>query len=198
MVDDLEVPEPGPGEVTVRVLASGVCQSDLHVVDGSSPFPTPVVLGHEGAGVVEHVGPGVDGWRVGDPVVLHGLTPCGTCPACRRGHPTACATAFGRGEARLRHDGRGVRAFANVGSFSERTTVSTRQLVRADGLDPTSACLIGCAVSTGVGVVRNVARVGPDDRVAVLGIGGIGANALQAARLAGAIGDRHRQGTGPA
>ena len=186
VVDDLEVPEPGEGEVTVRVLASGICHSDLDVVAGLTPFPVPVVLGHEGAGVIERVGRGVDQWEVGAAGALHGLTPCGDCPACRRGHPTACATAFGQGGARFRHRGRDVRAFANVASFSERTTVSTRQLLDAEGLAPTSSCLVGCAVSTGVGVVRNVGEVGPRDRVAVLGIGGIGANAIQAAREAGA------------
>jgi S-(hydroxymethyl)glutathione dehydrogenase/alcohol dehydrogenase len=186
VVDDLVVADPGPGEVTVRLLASGICHSDLNVVDGTSPFPTPVVLGHEGAGVVERVGRDVLGWRVGDAVAVHTLTPCGGCAACRRGHPTACAEAFGRGVSHVSHRGRPVRSYANVGSFSERVTVSARQLVATEGLDPRSACLLGCAISTGVGMVRNVATVGPGDRVAVVGIGGIGAAAVQAAHLAGA------------
>jgi S-(hydroxymethyl)glutathione dehydrogenase / alcohol dehydrogenase len=187
VVDDLDVAAPGEGEVTVRILASGICASDLHVLDGSSRSPLPVVLGHEGAGVVERVGPGVDGWVPGDPVSLQTVTPCGSCPACRRGHPTACAQAFGRGGTPLSRGGQPIRAYANVGSFSERTTVAASQLVGVAGLDPTSACLLGCAVSTGVGTIRNVARVTADDRVAVIGIGGIGANAVQAARLAGAV-----------
>jgi S-(hydroxymethyl)glutathione dehydrogenase/alcohol dehydrogenase len=186
VVDDLEVPAPGPGEVTVRVLASGICHSDLNVVDGARPVPPPVVLGHEGAGVVEVVGPGVEGWVAGDEVVLHGLTPCGSCRSCRRGHPTACAEAFGRGATPFRRHGTPVRSYANVSSFSERTTVRASQLVRADGLSPVTGCLLGCAVSTGFGVVRNVAGVAAGDRVAVIGVGGIGTNAIRAASLAGA------------
>jgi len=187
VVDDLVVADPGEGQVTVRILASGICQSDLHVVDGTSPYPFPVVLGHEGAGVVERLGPRVTGWEPGDLVVVNSATPCGACHSCRRGHPTACADAFGSGLPRFSLGGRTVGAFANVGSFSERTTVSVRQLVSIEGLDPVSACLLGCAVSTGVGMVRNVAHVAPGDTVAVLGIGGIGANAVQAARLAGGV-----------
>lgn len=186
IVPDLGVAVPGEGEVTVRLLASGICASDLHVLDGTSRSPVPVVLGHEGAGVVERVGPGVDGWTPGDQVSVQTVTPCGSWPACRRGHPTACTQAFGRGPTPFSRRGEPVRAYANVGSFSERTTVAATQLVEADGLDPTSACLLGCAVSTGVGTIRNVARVTALDRVAVIGIGGIGANALQAARLTGA------------
>jgi len=186
VVDDLEVPAPGAGEVTVRVLASGICHSDLNVVDGTVPVPAPVVLGHEGAGMVETVGPGVEGWRPGDEVVLHGLTPCGTCRPCRRGHPTACAEAFGRGATPFRLHGEPVRAYANVSSFSEHTTVRASQLVAAEGLDPRSGCLLGCAVSTGFGVVGSVAEVAAGDRVAVIGVGGIGANAVRAAHLAGA------------
>jgi S-(hydroxymethyl)glutathione dehydrogenase/alcohol dehydrogenase len=186
VVDDLEVPPPGPGEVTVRVLASGICHSDLNVIDGARPVPPPVVLGHEGAGVVEALGPEVEGWAIGDEVVLHGLTPCGTCRSCRLGHPTACAEAFGRGATPFRLHGAAVRSYANVSSFSERTTVRASQLVRSDGLSPVTGCLLGCAVSTGVGVVRNVAGVAPGDRVAVIGVGGIGTNAIRAAALAGA------------
>ncbi len=185
VVDDLEVAAPAEGEVTVRVLASGICHSDLNVLDGTSPSPPPVVLGHEGAGIVERLGSGVEGWAVGDAVAIQTVTPCGTCPACRRGHPTACAEAFGRRARRFTWNGEGVAAYANVGSFSERATVSVRQLVAVDGLPLRSACLLGCAVSTGVGTVRNVAAVRPGDRVAVIGIGGIGANAVQAARAAG-------------
>jgi S-(hydroxymethyl)glutathione dehydrogenase / alcohol dehydrogenase len=186
VVDDLEVPPPGTGEVTVRVLASGICHSDLNVIDGARPVPPPVVLGHEGAGVVEALGPEVEGWAVGDEVVLHGLTPCGSCRSCRHGHPTACADAFGRGATPFRLHGAPVRSYANVSSFSERTTVRAAQLVRAEGLSPLTGCLLGCAVSTGVGVVRNVAGVVAGDRVAVIGVGGIGTNAIRAAALAGA------------
>jgi S-(hydroxymethyl)glutathione dehydrogenase/alcohol dehydrogenase len=187
LVDDLEVPEPGSGQVTVRLLASGICHSDLNVMDGSVPVPPPVVLGHEGAGVVESVGESVTGWTVGDEVAVSGLLPCGHCRHCRAGHPAACAHAFvSRGPA-LRWHGSPVRTYANVSSFSQRTTVSADQLIRTTGLAPTEACLIGCALATGFGVVNNVAGVRAGDRVAVFGIGGIGAAVVQSARLAGAV-----------
>jgi S-(hydroxymethyl)glutathione dehydrogenase/alcohol dehydrogenase len=186
VVDDLSVPEPGPGQVTVRVLASGICHSDLNVVDGTVPVPPPVVLGHEGAGVVDRLGDGVTGWSVGDPVLLGGLTACGTCRNCRAGHPTACPDAFGRGGTPFSWRGQPTRSYANVSSFSTMVTVGAGQLTATDGIAPTSACVIGCAVSTGYSVARNAAGIQPGDRVAVLGVGGIGANVLQTARLLGA------------
>lgn len=186
VVDDLAVPEPGPGEATVRILASGICHSDLGVLDGVAPVACPVVLGHEGAGVVDRVGPGVARWRPGDDVLLVGLTACGTCRACRTGHPTACPDAFGRGATPFRWRGEPVRSYANVSSFSSMVTVRASQLFPTAGLPPTSACVIGCAVTTGYGVARNAAGIGDGDRVAVLGMGGVGVNVVQAARLLGA------------
>ena len=186
VVDDLEVPEPGPGEVTVRVLASGICHSDLNVVDGVAPVPPPVVLGHEGAGVVDRLGEGVDGWRPGDEVLVGGLTACGTCRPCRTGHPTACPDAFGRGATPFRWRGAPVRSYANVSSFASTVTVRATQLFSTAGLPPTSACVIGCAVTTGYGVARNAAGIGAGDRVAVLGMGGVGVNVVQTAKLLGA------------
>jgi S-(hydroxymethyl)glutathione dehydrogenase/alcohol dehydrogenase len=186
VVDDLAVPEPGPGEVTVRVLASGICHSDLNVVDGTVPVPPPVVLGHEAAGVVDRVGEGVDGWAVGDAVLIGGLTACGTCRNCRNGHPTACPDAFGRGATPFRWRGQAVRMYANVSSFSTMVTVPATQLTSTEGLPPTQACVIGCAVTTGYSVARNAAGIQPGDRVAVLGVGGIGANVVQTAKLLGA------------
>lgn len=186
VVDDLEVPEPGPGEVTVRVLASGICHSDLNVLDGTVPVPPPVVLGHEGAGVVDRVGEGVTGWAPGDEVLLGGLTPCGACRNCRAGHPAACPEAFGRGGTPFRWQGTPVRSYANVSSFSTMVTVAAGSLTATAGIPATSACVIGCAVTTGYGVARNAAGILPGDRVAVLGVGGIGANVLQTARLLGA------------
>jgi S-(hydroxymethyl)glutathione dehydrogenase/alcohol dehydrogenase len=186
VVDDLSVPEPGPGEVTVRVLASGICHSDLNVVDGTVPVPPPVVLGHEGAGVVDRLGEGVTGWSVGDPVLLGGLTACGTCRNCRNGHPAACPDAFGRGGTPFSWRGQPTRSYANVSSFSTMVTVGAGQLTSTEGIAPTSACVIGCAVSTGYSVARNAAGIQPGDRVVVLGVGGIGANVLQTARLLGA------------
>jgi S-(hydroxymethyl)glutathione dehydrogenase/alcohol dehydrogenase len=189
VTDELEVRDPEPGEARVRVLASGICHSDLNVMDGTSPLPPPVVLGHEGAGVVEELGPAVDSRvgsvAVGDAVVIGSMTPCGRCRACLAGRFGDCPDAFGRGATPFRWHDAPVRAYANVSSFASMVTVQASQLVRTDELQPTSAALIGCAVSTGFGVVRNVARVAAGDTVVVFGVGGIGVNALQTARLAG-------------
>jgi S-(hydroxymethyl)glutathione dehydrogenase/alcohol dehydrogenase len=186
VVNDLRVPEPGPRQVTVRVLASGVCHSDLNVIDGTIPVPPPVVLGHEAAGVVDRVGEGVTTWSPGDEVLVTGLTPCGTCRPCRTGHPSACPDAFGRGGTPFRWRDEPVRSYANVSSFSSMVTVEASRLTATVGIPATKACVIGCAVTTGYGVTKNAAGVTAGDRVAVLGIGGVGVNALQTARLLGA------------
>ncbi|MFJ6725867.1 MULTISPECIES: Zn-dependent alcohol dehydrogenase [unclassified Streptomyces] len=186
-VDDLEVREPGPGEVRVAVTAAGLCHSDLSVVDGTIPFPAPVVLGHEGAGVVEAVGPGVGHVAPGDPVALSTLASCGTCPDCDRGRPTMCRRAIGRPGRPFTRAGRPVYQFAANSAFAERTVVRAVQAVPVPAdLPPASAALIGCGVLTGVGAVLNRARVGHGESVVVIGTGGIGLNVLQGARLAGA------------
>lgn len=185
-VDDLEVRDPGPGEVLVRMLATGICQSDLHAVDGESPRTPPIVLGHEGAGEVAALGPGVTGFDVGARVVIATLTPCRSCRACATGRLTDCAEAFGVGERPFTWRGAPTARFANTASWAEYAVVRADQLFRVGDLSPTGAALIGCAVSTAWGNVVNVADVQPGDTVAVIGIGGIGANVLQCARLAGA------------
>ncbi|MFD5129510.1 Zn-dependent alcohol dehydrogenase [Streptomyces olindensis] len=187
VVTDLEVREPGPGEVRVAIAAAGLCHSDLSVVDGTIPFPVPVVLGHEGAGVVEAVGVGVTHVVPGDHVALSTLAPCGTCADCDRGRPTMCRLAIGRPGRPFRHGGLPVHQFASNSAFAERTVVKAVQAVRIPADIPlTSAALIGCGVLTGVGAVLNRARVGHGDSVLVIGTGGIGLNVLQGARLAGA------------
>jgi len=186
VTDELEVREPGPGDASVAVRASGICHSDLNAMDGTSPVPNPVVLGHEGAGTVVAVGDGVDGIAVGDEVVVGSMTPCRVCRACRAGRFSDCPDAFGHGDAPFRWRGEPVRSYANVSSFAGTITVRASQLVPCSGLALEAAALVGCAVSTGYGVVRNVARVAAGDTVVVLGIGGIGVNALQTARLQGA------------
>jgi S-(hydroxymethyl)glutathione dehydrogenase / alcohol dehydrogenase len=186
VVDDLEVPEPGPDQVTVRVLASGICHSDLNVIDRTVPVPPPVVLGHEAAGVVDRVGSGVNAWAPGDEVLVSGITPCGSCHSCRTGHPTACVDAFGRGATPFRWRGEPVRSYAQVSSFASFITVEAQRLSWITGIPATKACVIGCAVTTGYGAVKNVAEVVRGDRVAVLGMGGVGVNAVQTARLLGA------------
>ncbi|WP_432590619.1 Zn-dependent alcohol dehydrogenase [Streptomyces sp. HD1123-B1] len=188
VVDDLEVRDPGPGEVLVRVAAAGLCHSDLSVIDGTIPFPVPVVLGHEGAGVVEAVGPGVGHVTPGDHVALSTLANCGTCPDCDRGRPTMCRAAIGRPTRPFsRPGGQRLFNFASNSAFAECTLVKAVQAVKIPEQIPlTSAALIGCGVLTGVGAVLNRARVDRGESVVVIGAGGIGLNVLQGARIAAA------------
>ncbi|MFF4834766.1 Zn-dependent alcohol dehydrogenase [Streptomyces sp. NPDC001315] len=188
VVDDLEVRDPGPGEVLVAVSAAGLCHSDLSVVDGTIPFPVPVVLGHEGAGVVEAVGAGVTHVAPGDHVALSTLANCGACAECDRGRPTMCRQAIGRPGQPFSRDGRPVYQFAANSAFAERTVVKAVQAVRIQKDIPMpSAALMGCGVLTGLGAVLNRARVDRGDSVLVIGTGGIGLNVIQGARIAGAL-----------
>lgn len=188
VVDDLEIRDPGPGEVLVAISAAGLCHSDLSVVDGTIPFPVPVVLGHEGAGVVEAVGVGVTHVQPGDHVSLSTLANCGACAECDRGRPTMCRKAIGMPQQPFARGGRPLYQFASNSAFAERTLVKAVQAVRIPQDIPlTSAALIGCGVLTGVGAVLNRARVDRGDNVLVIGTGGIGLNVIQGARLAGAL-----------
>ncbi|MET9380206.1 Zn-dependent alcohol dehydrogenase [Streptomyces sp. NPDC002928] len=188
VADDLEVRDPGPGEVLVAISAAGLCHSDLSVVDGTIPFPVPVVLGHEGAGVVEAVGAGVTHVVPGDHVALSTLANCGTCAECDRGRPTMCRQAIGRPGQPFSRDGRPVYQFAANSAFAERTVVKAVQAVRIPKDIPMpSAALMGCGVLTGLGAVLNRARVDRGDSVLVIGTGGIGLNVIQGARIAGAL-----------
>lgn len=187
--DDVAVRPPGSREVRVRVMRAGLCHSDVSVINGTIPFPTPVVLGHEGAGVVEEVGSAVTSVAPGDHVVLTTLGSCGQCDACDRGWPTHCRNAVGggAGAGRFTVGGGDSFQFANLGVFSEETIVFETQCVRIDPDVPLeSACLIGCAVVTGTGAVLNRARVQPGQTVAVIGAGGIGQSVIQGARLCSA------------
>ncbi|MBC9716398.1 Zn-dependent alcohol dehydrogenase [Streptomyces sp. TRM66268-LWL] len=187
VVDDLEIRDPGPGEVLVAIAAAGLCHSDMSVVDGTIPFPVPVVLGHEGAGVVEAVGAGVTHVAAGDHVSLSTLANCGACPDCDRGRPTMCRKAIGMPKQPFSRGGNPLFQFASNSSFAERTVVKAVQAVKIPKEIPlTSAALIGCGVLTGVGAVLNRARVDRGDSVVVIGAGGIGLNVLQGARIAGA------------
>jgi len=187
VVDDLAVREPGAGEVLVAVSAAGLCHSDLSVIDGTIPFPVPVVLGHEGAGVVEAVGVGVTHVAPGDHVALSTLANCGTCADCDRGRPTMCRQAIGRPGKPFTRGEQPVYQFASNSAFAERTVVKAVQAVRIPKDIPLpSAALIGCGVLTGVGAVLNRARVDRGDSVVVIGTGGIGLNVIQGARIAGA------------
>ncbi|MCC5952639.1 MAG: Zn-dependent alcohol dehydrogenase [Acidimicrobiia bacterium] len=185
LVTDLSVRDPRPGEVTVAIQAAGVCHSDASVIDGTIPFPTPVVLGHEGAGIVVAVGDGVASVREGDHVVLSTLGNCGACGACDAGKPSHCRQSFGKLSRPFETDGRKAFAFANCGVFSEYTTVKATQAVPIDPSVPFEvASLIGCGVITGIGAVYNRAKVTHGQSVVVIGVGGIGLNVIQGCRLA--------------
>jgi Zn-dependent alcohol dehydrogenase len=187
VVDDLSVRDPGAGEVVVRIEAAGLCHSDLSVINGTIPFPTPVVLGHEGAGVVEAVGTAVTTVREGDHVVLSTLGNCGACQFCDAGRPTMCRSTFGGRPQPFTWRGAPAYAFANASVFSERTVVKANQAVPIPADVPlATAALVGCGVLTGIGAVLHRARVPEGASVLVIGVGGIGLNVIQGAALAGA------------
>ena len=187
VTDELEVAEPGPTEVKVKIEAAGVCHSDLSVIDGTIPWKAPSVLGHEGAGVVESVGSSVRSVKPGDHVVIATLASCGTCRACSTGHPTWCIRTLGNVSTPFTFAGEPASNFAAASVFAEYTIVQEVQAVPiAPEVPFTSACLIGCGVLTGVGAVLNRARVAPGDTAAVFGVGGVGLNVIQGLRLSGA------------
>ncbi|WP_030867127.1 Zn-dependent alcohol dehydrogenase [Streptomyces sp. NRRL S-37] len=189
-ITGIDLPDPGPGRVRVRLAAAGVCHSDLSLSDGTMRLPVPAVLGHEGAGTVVAVGEGVTRVAPGDGVVLNWAPSCGTCPACARGEVWLCAGALaGAAEvhARRADDGTDLYPGLNVAAFAEETVVPVSCALPApDGVPLTDAALLGCAVLTGYGAVHHSARVRPGETVAVFGVGGVGLAALQAARIAGA------------
>lgn len=191
---DVDIEEPKAGEVAVRVAHCGVCHSDLSVVDGTFPAPLPVVLGHEAAGVVAAVGPGVTTLREGDHVVLTPCAPCGLCPWCVRGEWSMCANSDGLltgthpdGGTRLSRRGEVVHRGMAVAAFAEMVVIQATGAVKVDPEIPLDlACVIGCAVQTGVGAVINTAAVSEGDTVLVMGLGGVGLSVVQGARVAGA------------
>jgi Zn-dependent alcohol dehydrogenase len=192
--DDVEIGKPGPGYVRVRVAHCGLCHSDLSCIDGSFPTPLPVVLGHEASGVVEAVGPEVLGLAPGDPVVLTPCPPCGRCAWCVRGQASLCERNRGLatgtlpdGTTPLSRGGRPVYRGLNLGALAECAIVPASGAVRIPEDMPLDlACVIGCAVQTGVGAVLNEARVEAGASVLVTGLGGVGLSVVQGARLAGA------------
>jgi S-(hydroxymethyl)glutathione dehydrogenase / alcohol dehydrogenase len=193
-VEELVLDRPGRNEVRVRMAAAGVCHSDLHVADGEWERPTGVVLGHEGAAWVESVGEGVAGLEPGDLVVLAWTAPCGSCVPCGRGEAWLCATPDGSGHRlapelqRLhRPGGEAIGAYSGIGTFGAHQVVAASAAVRADPKTPPEiAALIGCAVMTGIGAVRNTAGVAPGESVVVIGLGGVGLSAVMGAAAVGA------------
>lgn len=194
-IQEVDLEPPGPSEVLVRIAAAGLCHSDLSVINGDRPRPLPMVLGHEAAGIVEEVGPGVDDLVKGDHVVLVFVPACGHCLPCMEGRPALCepgAAANGAGTLlsgarRLRRDGAAIHHHVGVSAFAEYATVSRRSLVKIDPELPLEeAALFGCAVLTGAGAVINTGGVRPGQTVAVVGLGGVGLCALLAAVASGA------------
>ena len=187
-IEEVGVRDPGPGEVRVALRAAGLCHSDLSVVDGSIPYPVPVVLGHEGAGVVDAVGAGVTSVKEGDAVVLSTLAHCGRCPACEVGRPTECRNAPSPKESQpFTVGGKPAYQFANVSAFVPKTVVREQSAIPIDARVPFEcAALIGCGIMTGVGAVINRARVETGASMAVFGLGGIGLSCVQGGVLAGA------------
>ena len=188
-VEEIALPDPGPGQVRVRLAATGVCHSDLSLARGTLKAPVPVVLGHEGAGHVVSVGPDVSSVAPGDPVVLNWTPPCGACWFCEHGEPYLCShagDASGRPYATL-SDGTPVHPGLGTAAFATETVVGESACIPLPaGVPMEQAALLGCAVLTGVGAVLNSARVRAGESVVVFGLGGVGLSALQGARLAGA------------
>lgn len=189
-IENVDVDKPIGREVLVKTVASGVCHSDLHFVDGYYQFPTPAILGHEAAGIVEAVGPQVTEFQPGDHVIACLSVFCGSCDYCLTGKTHLCATrpVRAKGEPpKYTWNGQPVAQFANLSSYAEQMLVHENGLVKIDNEMPLDrAALIGCGVTTGVGAALNTAKVEPGSTVAVFGTGGVGLSAIQGARIAGA------------
>ncbi len=194
-IEPIEVAPPRTGEVLVRYRAGGVCHSDHHAMAGVFPVPTPIVMGHEGAGVVEEVGPGVRSVKPGDHVVSVWRYSCGNCELCLSGRPAICGEGIrmrtdgtlSDGTTRFTINGEKVHHFLGVSTFSSHSVVSEKSVlkIRKD-MSLEKAAVVSCAVITGVGAVTNAAKVRPGESVAVFGAGGVGLNAIQGAALVGA------------
>jgi len=196
VVQEVELQAPKANEVSVKMVSSGVCHSDLHIVQGHIPVNLPIICGHEGAGIVTAVGPGPSTVQVGDRVVLSWVSPCGNCNYCATGNPALCMTAIGPSYEGHLHDGTSrftapdgttISHHLMLSTFSREATVPASAAIRVpDDVPLEPLAVIGCAVSTGIGAVVNTGNVQLGDSVAVIGCGGVGLNAIQGARLRGA------------
>ncbi|MCG8589579.1 MAG: Zn-dependent alcohol dehydrogenase [Proteobacteria bacterium] len=192
-IEDLDIDDPGPGELVVKTVASGICHSDLHVLEGSIPVPPPCVLGHEPAGIVEKVGPGVTSVAEGDRVIACLSRYCGTCQFCTGGRPYLCTAGFtGRPGGNLKPaltDAKGepVLQFTSLSSFAEKMLTTEMSVVKIrDDMPLDRACLIGCGITTGLGAALHTVDIRAGDSVVVIGCGGVGLSAIQGARITGA------------
>ena len=192
-IEDVELAGPGPDDVRVRVAASGLCHSDYHIITGDlAGTPHPAVLGHEASGFIEAVGANVKGLKPGDFVTTCVSAYCGHCSECQTGHNHLCEAPPGRGDrpagsSRMTRNGEPIYVLGNLGAFAEEMVVHHRAVTKIPaGVPPEMAAVLGCAVLTGVGAALNAAKVEPGATVAVIGCGGVGLNAIQGARIAGA------------
>jgi S-(hydroxymethyl)glutathione dehydrogenase/alcohol dehydrogenase len=186
--DDVRLTEVGPGEVHVKIVSSGVCHSDVSVQNGTIPQPTPVVLGHEGAGIVKQVGAGVTDVKVGDHAIISFVPACRKCRPCLRGQSNLCETMFSMATSpHFLIDGKKVPGMTGCGTFADEMIVPENAVIPVDSSIPLEVVsLIGCGVTTGVGAAINTAQIRPGSSVAVIGCGGVGIAAIQGARIAGA------------
>jgi len=190
VADDVTLRDMAPGDVKVKIAHSGVCHSDLSAMNGTIPQPPPAVLGHEGAGVVTDVGPGVTHVAPGDHVIIAFSPPCGTCAFCTgRGQPNLCINGLIAMSAapQFRQGDTVIGAMTGCGTFAEETIVPGMAAIKIDDDVPLDvAALVGCGVTTGVGAALNTAKVTPGSSVVIIGAGGVGVAAIQGARIAGA------------
>ena len=195
LIEEVEIDEPEFGEVLVKVFAAGLCHSDLSVVNGNRPKEMPILIGHEGAGIIEKIGEGVDGFEVGDHVVFVFIAACGSCIKCKEGKPSLCtpgmltssAGTLLSGKKKIKLKNKYINHHVGVSCFSEYTVVSSKSLVKVNKDIPLDeAALMGCAVITGAGAVFNTAKIRVGSTNAIFGLGGTGLAALMGARAAGA------------
>jgi NDMA-dependent alcohol dehydrogenase len=189
VVEEIKVDAPKQGEVKVKVAATAVCHSDIHFFKGELPGEPPFVGGHESAGFVDEVGPGVTDFKKGDAVVISLLYSCGKCLYCRTGRSHLCNGTFALATETRMHNlkGQDLKQNIQIGSFADYTVVDQSQLVKIPGDIPMdSACMLACGVITGYGAVVNRAKVGPNNNCVVIGAGGVGINSIQAAAISGA------------
>jgi S-(hydroxymethyl)mycothiol dehydrogenase len=186
-IEDIVIPDPGPGEAVVKIAACGVCHTDLHYREGGINDEFPFLLGHEAAGFVESVGTGVTDVAPGDYVILNWRAVCGQCRSCKKGKPHLCFSTFNATQKMTLTDGTVLSAALGIGAFADKTLVHAGQCTKVDvAAPPAAAGLLGCGVMAGLGAAMNTGGVGRGDSVAVFGCGGVGDAAIAGARLAGA------------